>query len=139
MAPTEFHLFPKLPAEIRRQIWLHTLSPRTLRLWFWDYVRADRKHRIPALLQTCYESRKLAKEWYTQVVVPISPQKQHRDENAIYVGYVYFSPLLDKWEMPHNDFLEYLEKGEVGSFFESLRRKFKVEIHGRLPINRRLS
>jgi hypothetical protein len=68
--PKKFHLFPRLPPELRRKIWRHALpSPRIMSI---DFIQRPHQsipqfepnHPPPVLLQVCHESREVALENY---------------------------------------------------------------------------
>jgi hypothetical protein len=71
--PKMFHLFSRLPPELRRKIWRHALpSPRIMSI---DFIQRPRhsipqfesNHPPPVLLQVCHESREVALESYELV------------------------------------------------------------------------
>ena len=61
---TAFHLFPRLPFELRAQIWQLTAEPRTVEvrvkkdngLWG-QTLHVTSSTPAPAVLQVCYEAR----------------------------------------------------------------------------------
>lgn len=61
---TAFHLFPRLPFELRAQIWQLTAEPRTVEvrvkkdnaLWS-QTLHVTSSTPAPAVLQVCYEAR----------------------------------------------------------------------------------
>ncbi|KAK8100155.1 hypothetical protein PG999_010529 [Apiospora kogelbergensis] len=54
--PSEFHLFPRLPPEVRHRIWNMSVKPQEIEMPKWLRLR---RHffKQPALLQACPESR----------------------------------------------------------------------------------
>ncbi|XP_014561983.1 hypothetical protein COCVIDRAFT_85490 [Bipolaris victoriae FI3] len=61
---TTFHPFPRLPLELREQIWKDTVEPRTVdvrrfQAWPQHYGRLVSSTPIPAILQSCREARNL--------------------------------------------------------------------------------
>ncbi|KAE8446190.1 hypothetical protein EG329_012415 [Mollisiaceae sp. DMI_Dod_QoI] len=66
-----FHPFPRLAPELRLQIWEAARpEPRVIRIFpkkyeGEKYFAAHSTAKVPTLLQTCRESRKVALEWYT--------------------------------------------------------------------------
>jgi hypothetical protein len=73
-ALASFKLFSKLPTELRVKIWNYALhNPRIIQLCFHTtdpqgYLLSLRHRRIPPLLQTCSESRRLALELYPDLL-----------------------------------------------------------------------
>jgi hypothetical protein len=72
---TDFDLFPKLPVEIRHQIWHHAI-PLFLRIIEASLVLYShlvggawiiRATHIPGLLSANLESRAIARDWYSQI------------------------------------------------------------------------
>jgi len=63
---TEFHLFPKLPIELRRMIWRHCLpGPRLVELLYDEDIGACTSSApLPTCLWICSESRKEVKLFY---------------------------------------------------------------------------
>ncbi|EUC33675.1 hypothetical protein COCCADRAFT_95371 [Bipolaris zeicola 26-R-13] len=61
---TTFRPFPRLPLELREQIWKDTVEPRTVdvrrfQAWPQHYGRLVSSTPIPAILQSCREARNL--------------------------------------------------------------------------------
>lgn len=60
---TAFHLFPRLPYELRMQIWEMTVEPRIVNAELTHQNPTDRAFYltsstpVPAVLQTCQEAR----------------------------------------------------------------------------------
>lgn len=90
-----FHPFPRLPFELRAQIWEATVEPRTVE------VRIRYKNSIPRLvsltpvpapLQTCREARNL--KLYRQAFSEL-PQYSSRHEGAVERRYVWLNLDID--------------------------------------------
>jgi hypothetical protein len=71
---TTFHPFPRLPLELREQIWKDTVEPRTVdirrfRKWPQRYGQLVSSTPIPAILQSCREARNLGlyKQFFFEV------------------------------------------------------------------------
>lgn len=65
--PASFTLFPRLPAELRQQIWAMAVFPRTVALTFKKSKTRSRRFlhitsdaKVPGVLQACSESRRHA-------------------------------------------------------------------------------
>ena len=69
MSLQSFSLFPQLPAEIRRAIWFHAMTPAIVytKPWWTERVRSTRQQENPCLLRVCLESRTAALERYEKV------------------------------------------------------------------------
>jgi hypothetical protein len=66
---TTFHPFPRLPLELREQIWKDAVEPRTVdvrRILAWPHCQLVSSTPIPAILQSCREARNLARGPYKQ-------------------------------------------------------------------------
>ncbi|KUJ17763.1 uncharacterized protein LY89DRAFT_733589 [Mollisia scopiformis] len=62
---TTFHLFPNLPAELRKKIWEAARpEPRVVRVSTKGREWGSTKGKVPALLHVCFESRQIALQWY---------------------------------------------------------------------------
>ncbi|KAE9364822.1 hypothetical protein N431DRAFT_564035 [Stipitochalara longipes BDJ] len=63
-----FALFPKLPPELRRMVWtLARPGPRVIKIFqskVGDKEIIYSTAKVPTLLHTCQESRRIAKNWY---------------------------------------------------------------------------
>jgi 2EXR family len=65
-----FALFPKFPPELRRMVWIFARPPPRVIKLLWAKVGGDEEDviystaKVPSLLQTRQESRKIAKGWY---------------------------------------------------------------------------
>ncbi|KAI4641534.1 hypothetical protein J4E93_007631 [Alternaria ventricosa] len=78
---TTFHPFPRLPLELREQIWKDTVEPRTVD------VRRTREYNqlvsstpIPAILQSCREARNLG--LYERVYFEVAAVKKFKNDHA---------------------------------------------------------
>ncbi|KAE8441105.1 hypothetical protein EG329_005872 [Mollisiaceae sp. DMI_Dod_QoI] len=98
----EFHSFPKLPTELRLKVWrYHMEVPRILEMnlgrhgsWIdgYTWARVTRKGRQPpAILHTCREARKEAKEVYELRALDVSTQ----ESSEIIQRKVYYNPQAD--------------------------------------------
>ncbi|KAF3039374.1 hypothetical protein E8E12_007112 [Didymella heteroderae] len=103
-----FHLFPRLPYELRMHIWLSSIEPRVVSVDIKVYVEeveriAKRKKKtrrarmymtsttpVPAVLHTCRESRKVGLAVYEKGRMEVSDPKRARG-----VPYVWLNWQLD--------------------------------------------
>ncbi|KAI5380600.1 hypothetical protein J4E82_000557 [Alternaria postmessia] len=82
---TAFHPFPRLPLELREQIWKDTIEPRTVdvrrtRKGTERYGQLVSSTPIPAMLQSCREARNLG--LYERVFFEVTPAtKQLKGKN----------------------------------------------------------
>ncbi|CAN9343449.1 unnamed protein product [Alternaria alternata] len=95
-----FHLFPRLPAELRLRVWELTVEPRTVKVGFksryegelWQTTALYSKTPIPAPLQTCRESRNagLYQRCFSELCVLNSnrknAQKKYRRDGYVWEG-----------------------------------------------------
>ncbi|KAI4945992.1 hypothetical protein J4E91_007433 [Alternaria rosae] len=83
---TTFHPFPRLPLELREQIWKHTVSPRTVDVrrvrdgWSQRHGQLLSSTPIPAILQSCREARNLG--LYERVFFEVDVVKKFENNHA---------------------------------------------------------
>ena len=82
---TTFHPFPRLPLELREQIWKDTVEPRTVdvrrvREGTQRYGQLVSSTPIPAILQSCREARNLG--LYERVFFEVAAVKKFKGNNA---------------------------------------------------------
>ena len=95
-----FTLFPKLPLELRRKIWKHTLpGPRVVPICIWDMRLADSravsKHCASLnssinITSVCHEARALVMETYDRILNVVwqpSYATDHESDAFVYVDY----------------------------------------------------
>ncbi|PMD29573.1 hypothetical protein L207DRAFT_642331 [Hyaloscypha variabilis F] len=96
-----FALFPKLPPELRRIVWdLARPSPRVIKLFHTKVNDVDILYstaKVPSLLHTCQESRRVAKSWYE---LSLGYKSNFGKKHAAHVYFDYsrdflYSPLPD--------------------------------------------
>jgi hypothetical protein len=95
-----FHLFPRLPAELRLRVWELTVEPRTVKVGFksryegelWQTTALYSKTPIPGPLQTCRESRNAGvyQRCFSELCVDNSKrknaQKKYRRDGYVWEG-----------------------------------------------------
>jgi hypothetical protein len=80
-----FHPFPRLPLELREQIWKDTIEPRTvdvrrIRVWSQQYGQLFSSTPIPGTLQSCREARNLG--LYERVFFEVAAVERHNCNHA---------------------------------------------------------
>ncbi|CAI9633113.1 unnamed protein product [Alternaria burnsii] len=82
-----FHLFPRLPAELRLRVWELTVEPRTVKIDLKSRREGSRRYTvlhsttpIPGLLQTCQESRNagLYQRYFSELIHNGNGQDEQR-------------------------------------------------------------
>ncbi|KAJ6193911.1 hypothetical protein J3E72DRAFT_406142 [Bipolaris maydis] len=141
-----FHPFPRLPLELREQIWKDTVEPRTVDVrrvedWHvtsdgvWGLTRTLSSTPVPATLQSCREARNLG--LYERVFMPNNPREAgpHDAEqryvwlnlniDMVDIGTTYFSlykhiaPAIKRLKFSRengNDFFYHTENKELEQF-----------------------
>ncbi|KAI4707901.1 hypothetical protein J4E89_007530 [Alternaria sp. Ai002NY15] len=83
---TTFHPFPRLPLELREQIWKDTAEPRTVDVrrvrdrWSQRHGQLASSTPIPAILQSCREARNL--KLYKRVHFEVDVVKKFENNHA---------------------------------------------------------
>jgi hypothetical protein len=100
---TTFHPFPRLPLELREQIWKDTVEPRTVdvrrvREGTQRYGQLVSSTPIPAILQSCREARNLG--LYERVFFEVAAVKKFKGNNEAEIA-------VERFFMPD-------EQGEEG-------------------------
>lgn len=99
-----FHLFPKLPFELREQIWLFSIFPRILDFYHVpsEKPRYEVNGRYPALLWTCSESRRVGLKHYIQASVTTQWNLwyNHQSVQSVTINYWINLP-VDFIALPH--------------------------------------
>lgn len=91
-----FHPFPRLPFELRAQIWEATVEPRTVEVFirYKDEIpRLVSTTPVPAPLQTCREARNL--KLYRQEFSELLLQDQPEYKGAVERRYVWLNLDID--------------------------------------------
>lgn len=95
-APTSFHLFNSLPAELRFQIYRLGSQPRVVSIAYDGLTdRCQTTTKPPAIMQVSREAREEASHWYHRAFSTYSRPGE----------YVYFNPVLDVLYFPRPDSL----------------------------------
>ncbi|KAH6625095.1 hypothetical protein C7974DRAFT_395408 [Boeremia exigua] len=102
-----FHPFPRLPLELREQIWNDTVEPRTVdvrrvREGTQRYGQLVSSTPIPAILQSCREARNLG--LYERVFFEVAAVKKSTSDNASQVA-------VERFFMPDGQGEEGSKKG----------------------------
>ncbi|KAI1127409.1 hypothetical protein F5Y10DRAFT_242719 [Nemania abortiva] len=85
-----FHPFPKLPLEIRQQIWEMSVEPREVAVV--SYLTRRWRSPAPSLLHACSEARLHLQRQYTKVFGLSAFERQHMPD-----------PLIYTWVNPNSD------------------------------------
>ncbi|KAI9056121.1 hypothetical protein LZ554_001049 [Drepanopeziza brunnea f. sp. 'monogermtubi'] len=110
MASEEFHLFPKLPTEIRLQIWAHTIPI------FQSLLPRVAGSTNDELRSTCRESRQIHNEKYIPVFLPLARTLFKRPISRYALKDVDKTLYIDDTEILGINFKEWIAPGPAGNW-----------------------
>ncbi|KAJ5053849.1 uncharacterized protein L3040_000140 [Drepanopeziza brunnea f. sp. 'multigermtubi'] len=110
MASEEFHLFPKLPTELRLKIWVHTIPI------FPSLLPRVAGSSNDELRSTCRESRQIHNENYIPVFLPLARRLFRRPISRYALKDVDMTLYIDDAEILRRNFKDWIAPGPKGNW-----------------------
>ncbi|KAF2743581.1 hypothetical protein M011DRAFT_372674, partial [Sporormia fimetaria CBS 119925] len=84
-----FHPFPRLPCELRLQIWEHAVEPRTIEVRYRAYKpeRLLCTNPVPAIMEACREARDVGLKLYEKAFLDSIPGRPDLGERYIWLNW----------------------------------------------------